>query len=126
MDLLQTGSLKTWQSPETLSLNRLPARATLFPYPTAAAARANRREASPWWRSLDGDWDFRLVDRPEAVPAVHRLLGRERGGKGRAVLLPCLDATSDVEVALPEAYMVTPRLAEALKGVAGVARVEER
>ncbi len=69
MDLLQTGSLKTWQSPETLSLNRLPARATLFPYPTAAAARANRREASPWWRSLDGDWDFRLVDRPEAVPA---------------------------------------------------------
>ena len=66
------------------------------------------------------------IDRPEAVPAVHRLLGRERGGKGRAVLLPCLDATSDVEVALPEAYMVTPRLAEALKGVAGVARVEER
>jgi len=69
MELLQTGSLKTWQSPETLSLNRLAARATLYPYPTAAAARANRREASPWWRSLDGDWDFRLVARPEDVPA---------------------------------------------------------
>ncbi|HNC24119.1 MAG TPA: glycoside hydrolase family 2 TIM barrel-domain containing protein [Opitutaceae bacterium] len=69
MDLLQTGSLKTWQSPETLSLNRLAARATLFPYPTAEAALANRREQSPWLRSLNGDWDFRLVGRPEDVPA---------------------------------------------------------
>lgn len=69
MSLLQTGSLKTWQSPETLSLNRLPARATLHPYPTAAAARANRRENSPWWRSLDGEWDFRLVGRPEEITA---------------------------------------------------------
>jgi beta-galactosidase len=69
MELLQTGILKTWQSPETLSLNRLPARATLCPYPTAPAARANRREASPWWRSLDGEWDFRLVGRPEEIPA---------------------------------------------------------
>ncbi|MBS0663295.1 MAG: DUF4981 domain-containing protein [Verrucomicrobia bacterium] len=69
MELLQTGSLKTWQSPETLSLNRLAARATLYPYPTAEAARANQREQSPWWCSLNGDWDFRLVARPEDVPA---------------------------------------------------------
>lgn len=69
MELLQTGALKTWQNPETLSLNRLAARATLYPFPTAAAARANRREGSPWWRSLNGEWDFRLVARPEDVPA---------------------------------------------------------
>ncbi len=69
MELLQTGSLKTWQSPETLSLNRLPARATTYPYPSAAAALENCRETSPWWRSLNGDWDFRLVGRPEDVPA---------------------------------------------------------
>lgn len=69
MDLLSSGPLKTWQSPETLSLNRLPARATTYPYPSAAAALENCREASPWWRSLDGDWDFRLVARPEEVPA---------------------------------------------------------
>lgn len=69
MELLQTGGLKSWQNPETLSLNRLAARATLYPYPTATAARENRREASPWWRSLDGEWDFRLVARPEDVPA---------------------------------------------------------
>ncbi len=66
------------------------------------------------------------IDRPDAVPAVRGLLRAERGGKGRAVLLPCLDETSDVEVALPEAYIVTPKLAEALKRVVGVARVEER
>lgn len=67
MDLLQSGSLKTWQSPETLSLNRLAARATLYPYPSAESARANQRESSPWWRSLNGSWDFRLLDRPEDV-----------------------------------------------------------
>ncbi|MBS0633767.1 MAG: DUF4981 domain-containing protein [Verrucomicrobia bacterium] len=67
MELLLAGGLKTWQSPETLSLNRLPARATLYPYPTAAAARTNRREDSPWWRSLNGEWDFRLVARPEEI-----------------------------------------------------------
>ena len=66
------------------------------------------------------------IDRVDAVQAVRGLLSRERGGRGRIVLLPCLDETQDVEVALPEAYMVTPRLAQSLKGVAGVARVEER
>jgi beta-galactosidase len=69
MELLQTGSLKTWQSPETLSLNRLPARATLYPYPTSAAAWTGDRAKSPWWQSLSGSWDFCLVGRPEDVPA---------------------------------------------------------
>ena len=69
MDLLQTGTLKTWQSPETLSFNRLPARATLYPYPTAAAARGGDRAQSSWWKSLNGTWDFRLVGRPEDVSA---------------------------------------------------------
>ncbi|MEO6876236.1 MAG: glycoside hydrolase family 2 TIM barrel-domain containing protein [Opitutaceae bacterium] len=68
MELLQTASLKTWQSPETLSLNRLPARATLYPYPSSAAARSNDRVQSSWWHSLNGIWDFCLVDRPENVP----------------------------------------------------------
>ncbi len=66
------------------------------------------------------------IDRPAAIEAIRGLLSRERGGRGRVVLLPCLDETQDVEVALPEAYMVTPRLAQQLKLVAGVARVEER
>ncbi len=66
------------------------------------------------------------LDRPEALEPIRAILSRERGGRGRVVLLPCLDETQDLEVSLPEAYMVTPRLAQALKLVAGVARVEER
>ena len=66
------------------------------------------------------------IDRPMAVHEVRSLLGPEKGGRGRVVLLPCLDDTSDVEVTLPEPYMVTPRLAQALKRVPGVARVAEQ
>lgn len=52
--------------PELWEINRLPARAPLVPYPDAA--RARRGETSPWRRSLDGTWQFRLVDRPDAAP----------------------------------------------------------
>ena len=40
-------------------------------------------------------------------------------------LLPDLDGTRDVEVTLPGRYAVTPLLAQSLKSVSGVARVEE-
>ena len=52
--------------PELADVGRLPARAPLTPYPTAAKARAGRR--SPWRESLDGDWRFLLVDRPDDAP----------------------------------------------------------
>lgn len=59
---------RSWEEPECTGLGRLPGRAPLVPFPTARAALAGPREASPWFRSLDGDWAFRLVDRPEDVP----------------------------------------------------------
>ena len=37
--LLQVGGAQTWMSPECVSLNRLPMRATLYPFPEADAAR---------------------------------------------------------------------------------------
>lgn len=67
MQLLFQGSLKTWISPETISLNRLPARATLFPFASAEDALQYTRESSPFYQSLNGDWEFHLADRPEAV-----------------------------------------------------------
>jgi len=70
MELLQTGPLKSWMSPETLSFNRLPARATLYPYSDSASARRGDRTKSPWWQSLDGEWDFRYFEKPELVPEV--------------------------------------------------------
>ncbi len=64
-----------WETPELTSMNRLPMRSPLFPFPTAEAARsaaaAGPRGAggSPWVLSLDGKWAFSLAASPRAVPA---------------------------------------------------------
>ncbi len=67
MELLIQGAVRTWTHPETLSLGRLPARATFTPYGDVVSALA--RGPSPFVTSLNGDWAFRLVARPEAIPA---------------------------------------------------------
>lgn len=53
--------------PELTELNRLCARAPLEPFDSAGEARSGA--SSPWQRSLDGEWKFRLVDAPSAAPA---------------------------------------------------------
>jgi beta-galactosidase len=65
--MLTIGSTRTWVHPETVQLGRLPARASLTPYPDAQSALG--RGASPYRLSLDGDWRFSLAPRPEAIPA---------------------------------------------------------
>ncbi len=60
-----------------------------------------------------------------AVPHIRTILDRERKGRGRVTLLPRLGETQDVEIELPGGFNVTPRLAQALKLVPGVERVEE-
>lgn len=70
LPLLTLGGAPSWQLPQLPSLNTLPARATLLPYPTVEAALANDRAASPWFRSLDGTWEFKLVSRPEAATSA--------------------------------------------------------
>ncbi len=65
------------------------------------------------------------LERSEAVEHIRTLLGREGRGRGRVVLVPRLDAHQDVEIALPGGFNVSPRLAQAMKLLPGVARVEE-
>jgi len=65
MDLLIVGSTRSWTHPETVQIGRLPARASLTPYPDAESARAGG--ASPMVLSLNGDWRFMLAPRPEAI-----------------------------------------------------------
>ena len=48
--------------PELTEVNRLPARPPLTPYPDVVSARDG--VGSPWRRSLDGAWRFRLVPSP--------------------------------------------------------------
>ncbi len=63
--------------------------------------------------------------RSEAVEHIRTLLGREGSGRGRVVLVPRIDSSQSVEIALPGGFNVTPRLAQALKVVPGVERVEQ-
>lgn len=63
--LLTLAGTPSWQMPQLTGLNTLPPRATLTPFPTPEAARSLPREASPWFQSLDGSWEFQLLPRPE-------------------------------------------------------------
>ncbi|MFN3216073.1 MAG: glycoside hydrolase family 2 TIM barrel-domain containing protein [Acidimicrobiales bacterium] len=54
--------------PELTGIGRLPMRAPLVAHPDADGARTHDPAASPWWRSLDGTWRFRLLDRPGDAP----------------------------------------------------------
>jgi DNA polymerase-3 subunit alpha len=60
-----------------------------------------------------------------SVPHIRDLLGREGRGKGRVFLVPRLGAQQSVEIALPGGFNVSPRLAQAMKILPGVERVEE-
>jgi len=65
------------------------------------------------------------LQRTEAVPHIRALLEREGRGRGRIVLVPRLDAEQDVEITLPGGFNVSPRLAQAIKMLPGVERVED-
>ncbi|HEX3347233.1 MAG TPA: DNA polymerase III subunit alpha [Acetobacteraceae bacterium] len=65
------------------------------------------------------------LERTEAVSHIRALLDREGRGRGRVVLVPRLDAAQDVEITLPGGFNVTPRLAQAMKVLPGVERVED-
>jgi len=61
----------------------------------------------------------------ESVAHIRTLLDREGRGRGRVVLIPKLDSAQDVEIFLPGTFNVTPRLAQALKILPGIERVED-
>jgi beta-galactosidase len=61
---------KPWTAPEVTELNRLPAKATFYPYPNCEQAQENQRDLSLWFRSLNGNWDFHLANCPEELPAL--------------------------------------------------------
>ncbi len=61
-------SPRDWENPLLLSRNREPARATLVPYADLDSALHGEREASPFFRLLNGQWEFCYVPSPAAVP----------------------------------------------------------
>jgi DNA polymerase-3 subunit alpha len=65
------------------------------------------------------------LDRTEAVPHIRTILARGERGRGTVTLVPRLDTEREVEITLPGTFQVTPRLAQAIKALLGVERVEE-
>jgi DNA polymerase-3 subunit alpha len=66
-----------------------------------------------------------FVERQEALAHLRTVLERERGGRGRVVLTPHLAKGHSIDIALPGGFNVTPRLAQAVKMISGVAEVAE-
>jgi len=56
------------EDPECLGVNKEPAHAVLMPYATPAEAFAANRQASPFCRSLNGNWKFNWVNHPAERP----------------------------------------------------------
>src|SRR5579859_2825870 len=67
LPLLHLAGAKTWELPTLPGLNKLPARATLIPSPTAHEALSQAREQSAWFLSLNGQWDFKIKAAPDEV-----------------------------------------------------------
>src|SRR5512143_3850210 len=57
-----------WQDPLVIGRNKQPAHATLLPYATVEQALQGTREASPFYRSLNGRWKFHFVSKPADRP----------------------------------------------------------
>ena len=73
---MQTNALPFWGNPEIQEINRLPMRSPLMPFASpeealfdAVAGPEYRRPGSnPFYLSLDGEWQFRLLENPLEEP----------------------------------------------------------
>lgn len=78
-ELFMQGATPSWAHPETISLGRSPARATLLPYASVEAALRADRTDNPFVRSLNGDWRFKLATTPLATPEDFAMEGFDDG-----------------------------------------------
>jgi beta-galactosidase len=61
--------LPDWEDPKIVQRSKEPAHVTLVPFADAPSALAGERQASPYFRLLNGNWKFHLATRPETAPA---------------------------------------------------------
>ena len=59
---------KDWENPQVVGRNKQPAHATLLPYADSATALAAERNDSPYFKLLNGDWQFHFAPNPGAAP----------------------------------------------------------
>jgi len=65
---LEAATLPDWENPEVVGVNKEPGHCTLTPYADARSALEGNREASPFYKSLDGKWKFNWVRKPADRP----------------------------------------------------------
>ncbi|HUV66185.1 MAG TPA: glycoside hydrolase family 2 TIM barrel-domain containing protein, partial [Sedimentisphaerales bacterium] len=71
---LQAGSTEVsqkvpdWENPEVVGINKEPGHCTLVPYRDVAEALKADRTASPFCKSLNGNWKFNWVSKPADRP----------------------------------------------------------
>ena len=73
-------AVEDWQDPTVSGRNREPAHATLLPYATVEQALEGTREASPFYRSLNGRWKFHYVAKPADRPRDFHRADFDDGG----------------------------------------------
>jgi beta-galactosidase len=67
--LLGFQTVKTdWENPELLGKNKEAAHATYQTYPDVASALKGTREDTPYFKSLNGNWQFKWVGKPADAP----------------------------------------------------------
>ena len=59
---------KDWENPLVVGHNKEAGHATLVPYADTGTALKGEREASPFFKLLNGDWSFYLARDPESAP----------------------------------------------------------
>ncbi|MBW8040419.1 MAG: DUF4981 domain-containing protein [Planctomycetes bacterium] len=57
-----------WENPEVIGINKEPGHCTVIPYPDTRLALKADRTASPFYKSLNGNWKFHWVRKPADRP----------------------------------------------------------
>jgi len=63
-----TAQIPDWENPEMIGQNKEPPHCTLIPYPDVPIALNNNRDASPYFKLLNGIWKFHWVKKPGHRP----------------------------------------------------------
>lgn len=59
---------KDWENPEVFAINKEAGRASFYSFASLEQALGFKREASPWFRLLNGQWKFNWVEKPADRP----------------------------------------------------------
>lgn len=74
-DNKQKPRVNDWENETVFAINKEPGHASYYPFPTLESLKADKtfekpweEPASPWYKSLDGNWKFHWVKKPSERP----------------------------------------------------------